>query len=177
LNLRFTIYDLRFTIKNPNRKAILIQVIYLIQTIACLEFTIKNPNRKSKIVNREGFVNEQEFKDRTKKLGLRVIRLVEALPKSQSAQVIGRQILRAATSVGANYRAACRAKSAADILNKLKIVEEEADETLYWLELLVEAELIPETRLKDLMTETNEIIAMTVSSIKTLRERQNNRKS
>jgi len=92
-------------------------------------------------------MNEQEFKDRTKNIELRIIRLVEALPEGQASQVIiGRQLLRSATSVGANYRAACRAKSTADILNKLKIVEEEADETLYWLELIVEAEIMPETR-------------------------------
>jgi four helix bundle protein len=75
-------------------------------------------------------VNEQQFRERTKKLGVVVIRMVEALPENRAADVIGRQILRSATSVGANYRAACRAKSAADII-KLKIVEEEADETLY----------------------------------------------
>jgi len=118
-------------------------------------------------------VNEQEFKDRTKKLGLRIIRLVEALPKNLTTQVIGRQLLRSATSIGANYRAACRAKSTADIINKLKIVEEETDETLYWLEILVEAEIMPGSRLKVLMTETNEILAMTVASIKTLRKRKN----
>jgi four helix bundle protein len=118
-------------------------------------------------------MNEQEFKARTKKLGLRVIRLVEALPRSQTTQVIGKQILRSSTSVGANYRAACRAKSTADIINKLKTVEEEADETLYWLEILVEAEIISEARLKDLMQETNEILAMTVASIKALRKRSN----
>ncbi len=117
-------------------------------------------------------MDEQEFKDRTKKLGLRVIRLVEALPKNPTGQGIGKQLLRSATSIGANYRAACRAKSTADILNKLKIVEEEADETLYWLELIAEAELIPATRLTDLMQETGEIIAMTVASIKTLRQQQ-----
>jgi four helix bundle protein len=71
--------------------------------------------------------------------------------------------------VGANYRAACRAKSTADFINKLKIVEEEADETLYWLELLVESKIISEANLTDLMQEVNEIIAMTVSSIKTSR--------
>ncbi len=120
-------------------------------------------------------MNETQFKQRTKGLGLRVIRLVEALPSSRSAEVISRQLLRAATSVGANYRAACRAKSTADIINKLKIVEEEADETLYWLELLVEANLMPQTKLANLMDETNQIIAMTVASIKTLR--RNNRKS
>lgn len=114
-------------------------------------------------------MNEEQFKERTKKLALRVIRLVEALPNGQATQVIGKQLLRSATSVGANYRAACRAKSTADIINKLKIVEEEADETLYWLELLVEAELMPVSRLTDLMAETDEIIAMIVASIKTLR--------
>jgi four helix bundle protein len=117
-------------------------------------------------------MDEQLFKARTKKLGLRVIRLIEALPKNTTAEIIGRQLLRSAISVGANYRAACRAKSTADIINKLKTVEEEADETLYWLELLAEAEIIPATRLKELMAETDEIIAMTVSSIKTLRTKQ-----
>jgi four helix bundle protein len=122
-------------------------------------------------------MDEKEFKERTKRLGLRVIRLVEALPQSQTGQVIGRQLLRAATSVGANYRAACRAKSTADIINKLKIVEEEADETLYWLELMVESDLMSEARVAGLMAETNEIIAMTVASIKTLRAKQRNRQS
>jgi four helix bundle protein len=125
----------------------------------------------------EANMDEQQFKARTKNLGLRVIRLVEALPKNTTAEIIGRQLLRSATSVGANYRAACRAKSAADIINKLKIVEEEADETLYWLELLAEAEIMPIARLKELMAETDEIIAMTVSSIKTLRAKQRIHKS
>ena len=78
-------------------------------------------------------MNEQQFKDRTKSLGLRVIRLVEALPSSRACDVIGKQILRSATSVGSNYRATCRAKSAADMIAKLDIVLEEADETLFWL--------------------------------------------
>jgi four helix bundle protein len=122
-------------------------------------------------------MNEQQFKNRTKQLGVRIIRMVDALPQSRSADVIGRQILRSATSVGANYRAACRAKSPADIINKLKIVEEEADETLFWQELLIEAELVPQARLAELIAETDEILAMTVASIKTLRARsstQNN---
>ena len=120
-------------------------------------------------------MNEQEFKQRTKKLALRIIKLVETFPKTATARVIGNQILRSGTSVGANYRAACRAKSTADILNKLSIVEEEADETLYWLELLVEGEIIPESKLRNLMNETNEIIAMVVASIKTIRQGQNGR--
>jgi len=115
---------------------------------------------------------EEQFKFRTKQLALRVIRLVEALPKGRSTDIIGRQLLRSATSVGANYRAACRAKSAADMIAKLSIVEEEADETLYWLELLGDSGLIHESRLADLMKETDEIVAMTVAAIKTLRMRQ-----
>ena len=117
-------------------------------------------------------MDETEFKARTKELALRVIRLVSALPKNEiSAQVIGKQLLRCATSVGANYRAACRGKSTADMISKLSIVLEEADETLYWLELLVESELMPAHRLKNLMAETNEIVAMLVSSLKTLRDK------
>ena len=120
----------------------------------------------------EESMNETEFKARTKGLALRVIRLVSALPKNEiSAQVIGKQLLRCATSVGANYRAACRGKSTADMISKLSIVLEEADETLYWLELLVESELMPAHRLKNLMAETNEIVAMLVSSLKTLRDK------
>jgi four helix bundle protein len=114
-------------------------------------------------------MNEQQFKDRTKKLGLRVIRIVEALPSGRTADVISKQILRSATSVGANYRAACRGKSAADMITKLDMVLEEADATLFWLEIIVESELMPATKLRDLMTETGEIIAMTVASLKTLR--------
>ncbi len=122
-------------------------------------------------------MDEKAFKARTKQLALRVIHLVESLPKGMTANVIRRQVLRSATSVGANYRAACRAKSVADMIAKLSIVEEEADETLYWLELLAEAGLMPEARLSDLMQEADEITAMIVSSIKTLRERQRSERS
>jgi four helix bundle protein len=117
-------------------------------------------------------MDERAFKARTKELALRVIRLVNSLPRNRTANVIGHQVLRSATSVGANYRAACRAKSVADMIAKLSIVEEEADETLYWLELLVETDLVPKARLRDLMQETDEITAMIVSSIKTLRRRR-----
>ena len=114
-------------------------------------------------------MDEREFKQRTKKLALRVIRLVESLPRTHASEVIGKQLLRSATSVGANYRAACRGKSTADVISKLGIVEEESDESIYWMELLVEAGLVPEAKLASLMTEMNEIVAMTVASIKTLR--------
>ncbi|MDQ3633629.1 MAG: four helix bundle protein [Acidobacteriota bacterium] len=125
-------------------------------------------------------MTEQEFKDRTKAIALRVIKLVEALPKTHSAQVIGKQLLRSATSVGANYRAACRGKSTADVIHKLSIVEEEADESLYWLELLIESGIMTEKKLSALMIDINQIVAMTVSSIKTLRiniKKKNNPKS
>lgn len=120
-------------------------------------------------------MTEQEFKDRTKRVALRIIRLVEALPKMRTADVIGRQLLRSGTSIGANYRAACRGKSPADVIAKLGIVEEEADESIYWLELLIDASIIPAFRLDELKVELNEIVAMTVASQKTLR--RNNPKS
>jgi four helix bundle protein len=116
-------------------------------------------------------MTEKEFKERTKQIAARVIRLVESLPNTTSAQILGKQLLRSATSIGANYRAACRGKSAADVIHKLSIVEEEADESLYWLELFVDTELIPEKRLLQLIADINEIVAMTVSSIKTLRSK------
>ncbi|HEX8092015.1 MAG TPA: four helix bundle protein [Blastocatellia bacterium] len=105
-------------------------------------------------------MDEGEFKNRTKMLALRVIRLVENLPKMQTANIIGKQLLRCSTSVGANYRAACRGKSPADVIHKLAIVEEEADESLYWMELLIETAIIPEPRLASLMSETSEIVVI-----------------
>jgi four helix bundle protein len=115
-------------------------------------------------------MDEKEFKNRTKRLALRAIKVVGALPNGYVSETIGKQLLRSATSVGANYRAACRGKSIADVVHKLSIVEEAADETIYWMELLIEAEIFPETKLATVISETNEIVAMTVASIKTLRE-------
>jgi four helix bundle protein len=117
-------------------------------------------------------MDEKTFKDRTKKLALRVIRIIGVLPRSRTADVIGKQLLRSACSIGANYRAACRGRSKADVIAKLSLVEEEADESLYWMELLVDGEVMPEEKMKDLMAETKEILAMTVASIKTLRYKQ-----
>lgn len=116
-------------------------------------------------------MDEKTFKDRTKKLALRVMRLAEALPKTRSGDVVSRQLLRSAMSIGANYRAACRAKSAADMITKLKIVEEESDETIYWLELLAEGNQVQAEEFRSLAQEAGEILAMTVASIKTLRAR------
>jgi four helix bundle protein len=108
-----------------------------------------------------------DLKQRTKSFALQIIGLVDSLPVGRTAEVIGRQLLRSGTSVGANYRAACRAKSAADFIAKMGIVEEEADECIYWMELLAEANILPLTRLQPLMTEADELVAITVSSIKT----------
>lgn len=95
--------------------------------------------------------------------------LIDELPNKLSAWVISKQIVRSATSVGANYRSACRAKSKADFINKLKIVEEETDETHFWLEVLEESGLLMNDKTTKLKKEVNEILAITVASIKTLR--------
>lgn len=116
-------------------------------------------------------MDESEFKRRTKDVALRVIRLVDTLPHSRSADVIARQLVRSASSVGANYRAACRGRSNADMISRLSVVEEEADETLYWLDLLVDSKKIDGPRVLPLRNEVHEIVAMTVASIKTLRSR------
>ena len=120
-------------------------------------------------------MNQGEFKKRTKGLDLAVVRLVEALPRRKAVDVIGRQLLRAATSVGANYRAACRGQSPADVIAKMHIVLEEADETAYWLELLTESGLTTEDKVNGVLSEANQIAAMTVASLKTLKSRYTRR--
>lgn len=117
-------------------------------------------------------MDEKAFKSRTKKLAVAIIKEVDKLPRSLSTDVIGKQIVRSGTPIGANYRAACRSKSTPDMINKMKIVEEESDETEYWLELLVEAGLVPQDQIAGVYKETDEILAMTVASIKTLRNRK-----
>ena len=112
------------------------------------------------------------FKARTKNLAVAIIKQMDKLPQSRAADIVARQIIRSGTSIGANYRAACRAKSTPDMINKMKIVEEEADETEYWLEILVEADLAPKEQINNIYKETDEILAMTVASLKTLRNRK-----
>ncbi len=114
---------------------------------------------------------EYELRDRTKQFALRVIRLYSALPKSTETQVIGKQLLRSGTSVAANYREASRARSDAEPMSKLGIVEQELDESLLWMELLVESGIIHESRLAELKSECDELLCMTVASIKTLQAR------
>src|SRR5437667_12880453 len=111
----------------------------------------------------------QEPKQRIFEFGIRTIRAVEALPRSETAKALGRQLLRAGTAVGANYRAAARARSRADFIAKMGIVEEECDESLYWLEMLVDLRLISSSRSKNLRDEANEILSIVVASIKTAR--------
>ena len=112
----------------------------------------------------------EDLKQRTKAFALKIIQLVESLPKGRTADVIGRQLLRAGTSVGANYRSACRARSRADFIAKMGIVEEEGDESLFWMEVLVEAKIVPASKLEFLMTEADEIVAIVVSSILTTKK-------
>ncbi len=115
-------------------------------------------------------MDEEQMKKRTKEFAKEIIRLCRKLPDDREGRLIGNQIFRSGTSVAANYRAACRARSKADFISKLAIVEEEADETLFWLELIDEMEIIDKTSLDALIQENDEIIAIIVSSIKTVRE-------
>ena len=118
-------------------------------------------------------MNQEEMKQRTKLFALGIIQLVESLPKERTAEVLSRQLLRSGTSVGSNYRSACRAKSMADFISKMGIVEEEADESLYWMELLIEAGIEVTLQMKALMKEAGELLAITVASIKTARKSKN----
>jgi four helix bundle protein len=114
----------------------------------------------------------EQIKDRTKRIGLEIIQLIDLLPQKTSSWVISKQIIRSATSIGANYRAACRAKSIPDFLNKLKIVEEETDETLYWLEIIEEAKLLSSESLETIKTEVNAVLSIIVASIKTTQSKR-----
>lgn len=114
----------------------------------------------------------RDLKLRTKQFALRVIALVESLPKTQTARVFGNQLLRCCTSVPANYRAACRSRSNADFIAKIGIVEEETDESVFWIEMLVEKNLVKPARVKDLLEEGNQLTAIWVSSITTARGRK-----
>jgi four helix bundle protein len=114
-------------------------------------------------------MTRDEMKSRTKTYANRIVKLCSALPANWVARTLGNQLLRSGTSVGANYRAVCRAKSKSDFVNKLRIVEEECDESLFWMELLVENNFVKASRLFALMKEADEILAIVVSSAKTAR--------
>ena len=115
-----------------------------------------------------------ELKDRTKTFALRIIRLIRALPPGMESRVISHQLLRSGTAVAANYRAVCRARSRAEFLAKMSIVLEEADESAFWLELLADAELIPNSRLGSLRSEANELVAIFNASRITARKNRGN---
>lgn len=115
-------------------------------------------------------IHSSDLKQRTKVFALRILRLWMALPRRDDAMVIGKQLLRSGTSVGANYRAACRSKSHKDFLNKIRICVEEADESCYWMELLIEQGLVESDRLNELLDEANQLTAiLTASAITTER--------
>lgn len=112
-------------------------------------------------------MNKEDLKKRTKQFTLRVIKLVNALPNTQTGRVIGNQLLRSGSSVGANYRAACRGRSRAEFIAKIGIVIEEADESVYWMEIIVESGLMNKELIKPLINEGNEICAIMVVTSKT----------
>ena len=116
-------------------------------------------------------MNSRELSERTKQFALRIIRLVSALPKSRSGDVIGRQLLRSGTSIGANYREAIRVNSRKHFISTIAIVLREADETLYWLELLAESGVVKPERLGDLIDEANQLVAIFAATLNTSRRR------
>jgi four helix bundle protein len=110
-----------------------------------------------------------DLRQRTKAFVIRIIKLAESMPKSQAGYVIGKQVLRSGTSVAANYRAVCRARSKADFISKLGVVVEEIDETLFWLELIVDAGLLPSSRMEGILDEANQLTSIFVAARKTSR--------
>ena len=114
-------------------------------------------------------MNTFQFKNRTKAFAIDVIQFIKSLPRTNSSMIIGKQLFRCATSVGANYRSACRARSRADFIAKMGIVEEECDESMYWMELLIDINEADPKFVGDLIREADEISSMVVASIKTAR--------
>ncbi|MEO8207002.1 MAG: four helix bundle protein [Chthoniobacterales bacterium] len=115
-------------------------------------------------------LRKTELTERTLQFGIRCIKLAEGLPKSLSGQVLAKQLIRSGTSVGANYRVACRARSRAEFVAKLGIVEEECDETLYWMNVISKLQMVPSSKLEKLSKEGDEILSIIISSIKTARQ-------
>ena len=115
-------------------------------------------------------MTEEDLKLRFKAFALRIIKMVDAMPKTISSLAIAKQIVRSGTSPSATYRAACLGKSKKDFLNKLKFVEEELDETAHWLELIIEGEILPEQRVRPLCDECIELLKITISSITSTRK-------
>ncbi len=118
------------------------------------------------IVESEKVVHTADLKAQTKQFALRVMKMVDALPRTIQGRAIAKQIIRSATSVAANYRAACRARSRAEFIAKIGIVEEEADESCFWLELIIDSGLLNEDRIRPLLSEAGELVAIMAASSK-----------
>jgi four helix bundle protein len=114
----------------------------------------------------------EELKNRSKQFAIRIVKLFRSLPRTEDARIMGKQVLRSGTSVAANYRAVCRARSKAEFIAKIGVVVEEADETVFWLELLVETGIVREPRMRSLMSEANELLAILAASQYTARGRR-----
>jgi four helix bundle protein len=118
------------------------------------------------IAESEKVVRTADLKARTKQFALRVMKMVDALPRTIQGRAIAKQIIRSATSVAANYRAACRARSRAEFIAKIGVVEEEADESCFWLELIIDSGLLTEERIRSLLSEAGELVAIMAASRK-----------
>ncbi len=121
-------------------------------------------------------MDKQDLKKRTKDFAIRVMNLVDALPRSVKGRAVGNQLVRSGTAVGANYRACCRSRSRAEFIAKLGVVEEEADESAFWLELIIEGGLLPAVKVQALLSEANELVAIMAASRKSAAQ-VTNRKS
>lgn len=118
----------------------------------------------------------EELKHRTKAFAIRIVRLFQSLPKTEEARVIGRQLMRSGCSVAANYRAVCRARSKAEFIAKVGVVVEEADETVFWLEMLVDTDIVAKKKMESLLKEANELLAIFAASQRTARGNRSNTK-
>jgi len=118
-------------------------------------------------------MTREEMKQRLKLFAIRIVNMVNSMPNTIASNAIAKQVIRSGTSPSANYRAACIGKSDKDFLNKLKICEEELDETVHWLELITECEILPKNRMVDIYEENLELIKIVVASIKTMRNKIN----
>jgi four helix bundle protein len=113
----------------------------------------------------------EELRERTKRFAIRIVKLFRGLPRTEEARALGKQVLRSGTSVAANYRSVCRARSRADFISKLSVVTEETDETAFWLELLIETGVVPKARMEKLLTEAGELMRIFGSSLHTARSK------
>ena len=120
-------------------------------------------------------MTENELKERLKSFAIRIVKLVDSMPNTISGRALATQIIRSGTSPSANYRAACLGKSGKDFTNKLKMVEEELDETLHWIDIISETELLPKHRLEPLRQENEELLRIVISSILTMKKNLNSK--